>query len=199
MGKMGVVALMLVCILVGASAAVPVVSGVAFGPGGVDQWFEKLPKAKPKITKLHFYYHDIVTGNKPTAYQIAESNFTGKSTTRFGALSVMDDLLTETPDPRSKVVGRGQGTYGFTGVDEVSLLMVLNFFFTGGGEFNGSTLSILGRNAYYNEYREMPIVGGTGVFRLASGIATAQTNYFNLTSDNAIVEYNLVVLHYDFE
>ncbi|XP_031095074.1 dirigent protein 22-like [Ipomoea triloba] len=198
MAKAGIVAL-LFTVLVAAAATPPAARGVSLGPKAVDQWFKQLPNAKEKITKLHFYYHDIVSGKNPTAYQIAQSNnFTAKSPTRFGALSVMDDLLTETPDPNSAVVGRAQGTYGFAALYEVGLLMTLNFFFTR-GEYNGSTLSVLGRNPYYNEYREMPIVGGTGVFRLARGIATAQTNYFNVTSDNAIVEYNVVVLHYDIQ
>ncbi|XP_019196031.1 PREDICTED: dirigent protein 22-like [Ipomoea nil] len=195
MAKAGIVVLLFTVLV---AATPPAGLGVSFGPKAVDKWFKHLPHAKEKITKLHFYYQDIVSGKNPTAYQIAQSNFTAKSPTNFGALSVMDHLLTETPDPNSAVVGRGQGTYGFAALDEVGLLMTLNFFFTQ-GKYNGSTLSVLGRNAYLNKYREMPIVGGTGVFRLARGIATAQTNYFNVTSSNGIVEYNLVVLHYDIK
>jgi len=40
----------------------------------------------------------------------------------------------------------------------------------------------------------MPIVGGSGVFRLAQGIATAKTYWFNLTSGDDVVEYNVMVL-----
>uniref|UniRef100_A0A3Q7JCR0 Dirigent protein n=1 Tax=Solanum lycopersicum TaxID=4081 RepID=A0A3Q7JCR0_SOLLC len=45
-------------------------------------------------------------------------------------------------------------------------------------KYNGSTLSILGRNAF-KKYREMPIVG---IFRLAQGIANAKTYWCNRTS-----------------
>ncbi|WMV51597.1 hypothetical protein MTR67_044982 [Solanum verrucosum] len=48
--------------------------------------------------------------------------------------------------------------------------MTLNLVFTS-DEYNGSTLSVLGRNP---AFREMPIVGGSGVFRLAQGSATAK-------------------------
>ncbi|CAM8932344.1 unnamed protein product [Rhodiola kirilowii] len=42
----------------------------------------------------------------------------------------------------------------------------------------------------------MPILGGTGVFRLARGVAIANTYYFNMTTFDAIVEYNVALLHY---
>ncbi|KAG9132985.1 hypothetical protein Leryth_015364 [Lithospermum erythrorhizon] len=43
--------------------------------------------------------------------------------------------------------------------------MVFNFVFTK-GKFNGSSLSVLGRNAAMDNVREMPIVAGTGKFHL---------------------------------
>ncbi|KAK7836913.1 dirigent protein 7 [Quercus suber] len=52
----------------------------------------------------------------------------------------------------------------------------MNFVFTT-RKFNGSSLTILGRNAALQPLREMPIIGGTGAFRLARGFGTAKT-YF---------------------
>ncbi|TKY49658.1 Dirigent protein 21 [Spatholobus suberectus] len=43
--------------------------------------------------------------------------------------------------------------------------------------------------------REMPIVGGSGIFRYARGFALAKTYVFNANSGVAIVEYNVSVLH----
>ncbi|XP_031093195.1 dirigent protein 22-like [Ipomoea triloba] len=191
MAKVGIFGLLFMLV----TAASPAVHGVTFGPKAVDQWFEKLPQAKEKMSKLHFYFHDTVTGKNPTAFQIAQANITNKSNTFFGFLSMMDDPLTVTPDPNSEIVGRAQGMYGSASFNEVGLLMTLNFVFTD-GKYNGSTLSVLGRNPVLNKYREMAIVGGSGVFRLARGIATAKTYWFNATSGNAIVEYHVVVLHY---
>ncbi|KAK7833783.1 dirigent protein 17 [Quercus suber] len=42
----------------------------------------------------------------------------------------------------------------------------------------------------------MPIIGGTGAFRFARGFMQAKTQFFNLTSGNAIVEYHVVAIHY---
>ncbi|WMV51588.1 hypothetical protein MTR67_044973 [Solanum verrucosum] len=173
----------------------PMAQGVELGPKAVEKWFKKLPHAKQKVTKLHFYFHDIVSGKNPTAVQIAQSNMTAKSPTSFGFVAMMDDPLTVGPESNSRIVGRAQGIYGSADQNEGALLMTLNFVFTT-GKYNGSTLSVLGRNPVFHQYREMPIVGGSGVFRLAQGIATAKTYWFNLTSGDAVVEYNVMVLHY---
>ncbi|TXG49794.1 hypothetical protein EZV62_025669 [Acer yangbiense] len=45
-------------------------------------------------------------------------------------------------------------------------------------------------------YAEMPIVGGSGVFRFARGYAQAKTYSWNPKTGNAVVEYNVYVLHY---
>jgi len=172
----------------------PMAQGVELGPKAVQKWFKKLPHAKQKVTKLHFYFHDIVSGKNPTADQIPQSNMTAKSPTSFGFVAMMDDPLTVGPEPNSIIVGRAQGIYGSADQNEGALLMTLNFVFTT-GKYNGRTLSVLGRNPAFHKYREMPIVGGSGVFRLAQGIATAKTYWMNAT--DAIVEYNVIVLHYD--
>ena len=73
--------------------------------------------------------------------------------------------------------------------------MVQNFWFDE-ERFNGSTLSILGRNPISSAVREFPVVGGSGVFRFASGYAEARTYFLNETNGDAIVEYDVYVLHY---
>ncbi|CAN4123506.1 unnamed protein product [Withania somnifera] len=164
--------------------SMPIAQGVELGPKAVEKWFQKLPHAKQKVTKFHFYFHDIVSGKNPTAVTIAQANMTAKSPTFFVG-----------PELNSTIVGRAQGIYGSADQNEAGLLMTLNFVFTT-GKYNGSTLSVLGRNPVFHQYREMPIIGGSGVFRLAQGVATAKTYWFNTTSGDAIVEYNVMVLHY---
>ncbi|PON35776.1 Disease resistance response protein [Trema orientale] len=156
---------------------------------------KKLGLKQEKLTHLHFYFHDIVSGPNPTAVRVAAAQSTNSSSTGFGFVAVMDDPLTEGPEPNSRPVGRAQGIYSSASQSDVGLLMVLNYVFTE-GEFNGSTLSILGRNAVFSAVREMPIVGGSGLFRFARGYAQARTHWFNLTSGDAVVEYNVYVLHY---
>ncbi|XP_050234913.1 dirigent protein 21-like [Mercurialis annua] len=184
---MGRVALLLVaCVLV---LVMPMANS---STQEIDQW---LSHAKEKVTHLHFYFHDTFSGANPTAMKIAQSAITDKSPTLFGIVVMIDDPLTEGPEPTSKEVGRAQGLYGSSDQKNVGLLMGMNLVFTT-GKFNGSTLAILGRNPALEHVREIPIIGGTGAFRLSRGFASLKTYFFNATSGDAIVEYNVVVSHY---
>ncbi|XP_054781926.1 dirigent protein 22-like [Prosopis cineraria] len=150
---------------------------------------------KEKLSHLHFYFHDIVSGRNPTAVKVAEALMTNTSLTAFGMVAMVDDPLTTGPERVSKLVGKAQGIYASAAQDEVGLLMVMNFAFME-GKYNGSTLSLLGRNKVFSTVREMPIVGGSGLFRFARGYAQAKTHTFDLKTGDAVVEYNVYVLHY---
>ncbi|KAM7479417.1 hypothetical protein LguiA_027630 [Lonicera macranthoides] len=190
MGRL-IIFLMLSAILI----TMPLVQGLGKDPKAVEDWFKKLTTKKEKLTKLHFYFHDTLSGKNPTGYSVAQSNITSTSATFFGKVFMIDDPLTIGPEPNSPVIGQAQGLYGSAGLEEVSLMMNLNFVFTN-GEYKGSTLMARGRNPAPEKYREMPIQGESGVFRLARGIATAKTYWLNFTSGDAIVEYNVMVIHY---
>ncbi|KAK9912936.1 hypothetical protein M0R45_036768 [Rubus argutus] len=146
-----------------------------------------------KLTRLHFYFHDIHAGQNPTAIRIVGPP--NKSVGSFGTSFMIDDPLTEEPEASSKLVGRAQGIYAFASQQDSGLLMVLNFAFIE-GMYNGSTLSILGRNPFMDTIREMPIVGGSGVFRYARGYALAKTFSFSEKTEDAVVQYNVCVLHH---
>ncbi|XP_071721136.1 pterocarpan synthase 1-like [Rutidosis leptorrhynchoides] len=148
-----------------------------------------------KLTHLHFYLHDIIGGDHPTAVLVAQPPKFNTSNSVFGATFVIDDPLTMGPDQSSKIVGRAQGMYTFASLNEFRLLMVMDFVFVK-GKYNGSTLSIIGLNYVPSPVREMPIVSGSGIFRFARGYALANTHFINMTSGNAVVEYNVFVLHY---
>ncbi|KAL7134065.1 hypothetical protein ABFS83_11G002200 [Erythranthe nasuta] len=156
---------------------------------------EEMGLKTEKLSHLHFYFHDIVSGRNPTAFRVAESSVTNSSATGFGFMVMIDDPLTLGPNMTSKIVGRAQGIYASADLNNFGLLMVLNYVFTE-GKFNGSTLSILGRNAVSSPVREMPIVGGSGVFRFARGYAQARTHQINFKTGDAVVEYNVYVFHY---
>jgi len=153
----------------------------------------KTKLGREKISHLHFYFHDVVTGKNATAVQVASAPTTKYSPTGFGAVVVMDDCLTEGPEATSKLVGRAQGIYVSSGQEDFHLLMATTFVFES-GKYNGSTLAMIGKNAALEEVREMPIVGGSGLFRFARGYALAHTHSIDGTS--AVVKYNVTVLHY---
>lgn len=148
---------------------------------------------REKLTHLHFYFHDIVSGPDMTAVRVAGPPASGKSLAAFGTVFVIDDPLTAGPELGSRMVGRAQGMYGLAALHELGLAMVVNFCFEE-GEYKGSCLSLLGRNQVFSEVREMPIVGGSGTFRFARGYAQARTH--KITAEEATVEYNMFVYHY---
>ncbi|KAK9068560.1 hypothetical protein SSX86_012675 [Deinandra increscens subsp. villosa] len=150
---------------------------------------------KQKLTHLHFYFHDILSGDDPTAIKVAESRITNTSRTGFGAVIMIDDPLTVGPERGSKIVGRAQGIYASACLTDTRLLMALNYVFLE-GKYNGSSLSILGTNSVFSPVREMPVVGGSGLFRFATGYALAKTHKVNFSNGDAVVEYNVYVLHY---
>ena len=150
---------------------------------------------REKLSHLHFYFHDTLSGEKPTAVPVAQAAMTNKSSTSFGLVVMIDNPLTVKPEVNSEQVGRAQGIYASASQSEVSFFMAFNLFFTE-GKYNGSTLSLLGRNSIFSGIREMPIVGGSGLFRFARGYAKAKTYMVNLRTNDAIVEYNVYVFHY---
>ena len=143
---------------------------------------------REKIRQLHFFFHDIVSGKNVTAVEVASAPTTNSYFTQFGLMRVMDDWLTEWPEATSKMVGRAQGIYVSSCQQKVHLLMATTFVFDN-GEYNGSTLAMVGKNAVFDEVREMPIVGGSGLFRLARGYALARTHVRRMTN----VEFHWIV------
>lgn len=166
-------------------------------PEVVEKWFDDHLQhhAKPNLTKLHFFVHDNVTANAPTSVLVAPANADSIASAAFGSTYAMDAPITVESDPNSEVIGRAQGTFTFAGQDEPVLSMAINLVFTD-GEYKGSSLSILGNNPISHEYREMPILGGTGAFRLARGIATVDTVTVDIAKLNDILEYHAIIMHY---
>ncbi|XP_004492507.1 dirigent protein 19-like [Cicer arietinum] len=153
-----------------------------------------LENKKEKLSHLKFYWHDIVSGNNPSSITIVPSPLKN-SATSFGFVNMIENPLTLGPKLSSKLVGKAQGFYASTSLSEVDLLMAMNFAITQ-GKYNGSTITILGRNPILDKVREMPIVGGSGLFQFARGYAQLRTHSFSSKTNDAIVEYNIYVLHY---
>ncbi|XAR54421.1 hypothetical protein NMG60_11029538 [Bertholletia excelsa] len=83
------------------------------------------------------------------------------------------------------------GMYALASKSDTGLLMVMNFVFFE-GRFNGSAISLRGRDRIADRVREMPIIGGSGIFQFARGYALART--VRKTGD-AVVEYDVFVMH----
>ncbi|KAF9624634.1 hypothetical protein IFM89_012130 [Coptis chinensis] len=106
--------------------------------GENSEWISEtklLGQMKEKFSHLHFYFHDTISGGKPSAKQIAGPKVPG-----FGTMMITDDPLTEGLELTSKLVGKAQGIYASAAQKESGLLMVLNYAFME-GKYNGSTSS----------------------------------------------------------
>lgn len=149
---------------------------------------------KEKLSHFRFYFHDIVGGHNATAVKVVPPS--NNSATLFGQIMMIDNPLTLGPESSSKLVGKAQGFYASAAQQEVAFLMVMNFAFIE-GKYNGSTLSILGRNnGGSSRVREMPVIGGSRLFRFARGYAQATTHSYEPKTGDATIEYNVYVFHY---
>ncbi|CAI9113224.1 OLC1v1013794C1 [Oldenlandia corymbosa var. corymbosa] len=163
-------------------------------PAAVEKWFQQLPNAVPKLTKLHFYLHNIVSKKPPASTPIAQAASTATSPTKFGLVTILDGPLAKKPFSPN-VIGYAQGLFTLSSQEEMSTLITVNFVFTA-GKYKGSTLSVLGRNVVFAPIREFPIIGGSGDFRLARGVGTCTTNYLNTTTGDDILDVNFVFYRY---
>ncbi|MED6158974.1 hypothetical protein PIB30_038038 [Stylosanthes scabra] len=148
-----------------------------------------------KVSHFKLYWHDIVSGENPTSVDVVPPTNKVNTTTKFGVINIMDNPLTLGPKLSSKLVGRAQGFYASTGQTEADLLLAMNFAFVE-GKYNGSTITIIGRNPIFHKERELAVIGGSGLFRFAKGYALLNTYWVDPKSGGTIVEYNVYVIHY---
>ncbi|PON31740.1 Disease resistance response protein [Trema orientale] len=160
---------------------------------------KKLGLKQEKLTHPHFYFH-VRHRQRPKPYGCRSRP--GTNFERFGGTEFrlrggsIDDPLTAGPELTSKKIRSAQGIFVSTSQSDIELSVVLNYVFTE-GKYNGSSLSILGHKPILNTDRELPIFGGSGLFRFARGYAQLRTYMFNPTiSNDATVEYNVYVWHY---
>lgn len=131
-------------------------------------------------THLHFFLHDVLSGTNPTAVQVikgpaATGAIPGVS---FGDTTVIDDALTEASSATSAPVGRAQGFYMMSSQSGLVLMMCVNLLLTT-GDYNGSTIAVIGRDDVMATVRELSVVGGTGRFRMATGYVLWKTSSMN--------------------
>ncbi|GMI83535.1 hypothetical protein like AT4G38700 [Hibiscus trionum] len=147
-----------------------------------------------KVTNLHFFLHESLGGQNPTAVVLAQANITSNnSTVQFGILYAVDDPLQAGPEPNSEVIGNAQGLAVVAGINSTAAVTYFDFGFTT-GELNGSSLSVFSRNPLIMAEREVSVVGGKGKFRMAKGFALINPYVLNATT--IILEFNVTVVHY---
>ncbi|KAG8081281.1 hypothetical protein GUJ93_ZPchr0007g5935 [Zizania palustris] len=144
-------------------------------------------------THLHFFLHDVQSGSNPTAVQVIKgppSSSGGNAIPglNFGDTTVVDDALTETSSATSAAVGRAQGFYMMSSLSSPVLMVCVNLVLTT-GDFNGSTIAVIGSDDVMAKERELSVVGGTGRFRMATGYVLWKTS--SMSGPDATVELDV--------
>ncbi|XP_041009167.1 dirigent protein 22-like [Juglans microcarpa x Juglans regia] len=150
-----------------------------------------------KETKLSLYFQDISAHGAANATVVPVAGVAGKAWTftQFGTVYVTDNYITETSDPNSAAVGRGQGMYVTAGLDGLNSHVMISLVFTN-DEYSGSTIQIQGISKQFEPVREVAVVAGTGKFRFARGYATFETHFLDIPTQYAIIRCNVTVQHY---
>ncbi|KAL5551882.1 hypothetical protein UlMin_002058 [Ulmus minor] len=151
-------------------------------------------KEKAPCKRFVVYYHDILFGGDDVAN--ATSAAIDKATKlgdfQFGLLVVFDDPVTKDKNLRSPPVARAQGFYFYNDKKEYSAWFAYTLVFNS-SEYKG-TLNIMGADLMPEKTRDLSVVGGTGDFFMARGIATFETDalegikYFRLKMDIKLYE-----------
>ncbi|KAI5061613.1 hypothetical protein GOP47_0024118 [Adiantum capillus-veneris] len=133
----------------------------------------KTSPSRPK--SLDFYMYIAVQNNSNlggiatfTAVQSAQPNPIQPFS--FGTIHTFDNPLYSTASLTSASLGRAQGWYGNTGKEVLTLFLVQTFSFLSGP--NNGTLSLMGVDVATDTVKYGAIVGGTGDFSCARGVAT---------------------------
>ncbi|XP_074574726.1 pterocarpan synthase 1-like [Curcuma longa] len=142
-------------------------------------------------THLHFFFHEEYSG--PNATVITVVNSTTSNPGGFGSIAVADNDLREGSSLDSKLIGRAQGIAPVVSQSgQMTWLGLFNFVFTE-GEYNGSSLTVVGL-ATLEAVTERSIIGGTGKFRMARGYAI-HTLLSGVPEGRFIVEFDAYVEH----
>jgi hypothetical protein len=143
-----------------------------------------------ELTTLHFYVHDFVSGPNQSVYTVAQASITPNSSSLFGTVQVLDHLVTSGPEVDSEKVGRVQGIHALADLEVAALGANWNFLFD--DEYN-STITVVGRLVAFAVEGELSIVGGTGKYPMARGIAFKRTVETDPATHNSVMEYTLYV------
>ncbi|XP_078428688.1 disease resistance response protein 206-like [Wolffia australiana] len=158
-------------------------------------------RERPKPCKsLVVFWHDILYNgaNRRNASSVivaapAWGNRTVLSSpNNFGDVVVFDDPLTTDDELSSKPVGRAQGLYLYDSQAVYSAWLAFTLVLNSSAHVG--TMNLIGYDPLLNKTREVAVVGGTGDFFMARGIATLTTRafegsvYFRLRLDIKLYE-----------
>ncbi|OMO79671.1 Plant disease resistance response protein [Corchorus capsularis] len=162
---------------------------------------KKIPSRRREPCKqMVLYFHDIIYNGKnaknATSAIVGAPAWGNKTIlagqNHFGNIVVFDDPITLDNNLHSNPVGRAQGFYLYDRKDYFTAWLGFSFFFNSTNWHRG-TLTFAGADPL-NKTRDISVIGGTGDFFMARGIATLMTDavegevYFRLQVDIKLYE-----------
>ncbi|XP_073308712.1 dirigent protein-like [Primulina huaijiensis] len=164
--------------------------------------YGRKPRPRPRrpCNELVFFFHDVLFNghnyNNATAAIVGSPQWGNKTTMatpfNFGDMVVFDDPITLDNNLHSPPVGRAQGMYFY---DQKSIYGAwLGFSFLFNSTNYVGTLNFAGADPLMNKTRDISVIGGTGDFFMARGVATLMTDafegdvYFRLRVDIKLYE-----------
>ncbi|CAL5061413.1 unnamed protein product [Urochloa decumbens] len=150
--------------------------------------------------KMTVYYHDILydganNANATSAVAVQPtllSRSVSINDTFFGEMVVFNDPVTAVPSLQSEPVAHAEGFYFYDRKESASAWFAFTLVFNS-TEHRG-TLNLMGADIVAEKTRDISVVGGTGDFFMARGIATLRTDtfegkyYFRLQMDIKLYE-----------
>lgn len=91
----------------------------------------------------------------------------------FGTITVIDDILTSSPDLGSQTLGKAQGVYVASSAAGTTQMMAFTAMMEG-GEYNDS-LNFYGVYKFGSTVSYLSVTGGTGKFKNAYGVAEVRS------------------------
>ncbi|KAK3227954.1 hypothetical protein Dsin_007816 [Dipteronia sinensis] len=159
-------------------------------------WLSSNKHQKQPCKHFVLYYHDILFGGfggddlaNSTSAVVANATQLGNF---FGMLVVFDDPVTKDQNLNSPPVARAQGFYFYDLKNSFGAWFAFTLVFNS-TDYKG-TLDIMGADPIKAKTRDLSVVGGTGDFLMARGVATLQTDalegtvYFRLKMDIKLYE-----------
>ncbi|KAL6841914.1 hypothetical protein ACP4OV_028426 [Aristida adscensionis] len=149
--------------------------------------------------RMTVYYHDILYDDKDrnntanaTSAAATQPTGLGNASYNFGELVVFDDVVTAGQALASPPVARAQGFYFFNKKEGPNAWFAFSLVFN--STAHKGTLNLMGADVIAEKKRDISVVGGTGDFFMARGVATLSTDdieglyYFRLLMDIKLYE-----------
>ncbi|XP_031282525.1 disease resistance response protein 206-like [Pistacia vera] len=146
---------------------------------------KKKIQARKPCKRVVFYFHDIIYNGKNTknaTSAIVSAPAWGNMTvnvftpSHFGDVVVFDDPITLDNNLHSTPIGCAQGFYLYDKKETFTAWLGFSFVFN--STAHKSSLNFAGADPLMNKTRDISVIGGTGDFFMARGIATLRTDAF---------------------